>query len=192
MDSKSAALVRRSGFPALPSYQRAACGAKRPAGTVQRDAMAVDWPVSRRACGGRFGHSGRRCDLFLWISRRGRVEDAECGRDVGSAVRWAADSFDWRAGGGSVEPASDLRRHGRVRHSQRSVVGRRSVQVQRRREDVGECWAARNAADQPHRGRSEECGRGLRGSAGSRLRAESRARSLQVNRRRKDVDACAR
>ena len=81
-----------------------------------------------------------------------------------------------------------LRRHRRAEQPADLVVRRRHLQDDRRRQDVHEHRAEGDADDRAHRDRSEEPRDGLRRVAGPPVRAEPRARHLQDDRRRQDLE----
>ena len=86
---------------------------------------------------------------------------------------------------------SGVGRDRRVEQPPEHVVGRRRLQVHRRRQDVDEHGARRLAAHQPHRHRSAQQRRRLRGGHRQPVRTRRRARRLQDDRRRQDVEAGA-
>src|SRR5579871_5438364 len=55
---------------------------------VVRDALPVDWPVSRRACHGGDGRSLAAADVLHGFNRRRRLENHRCGTQLGERVGW--------------------------------------------------------------------------------------------------------
>ena len=95
---------------------------------------------------------------------------------------------DWRRHGVAARSESRLGRHRRVEQPAERVVGRRRLQVDRRRPEVGSHGAAGVAPHQPHRDRSH--GQQHRLGCGHRpaLGARRRTRRLQDDRRRPDLE----
>ena len=85
---------------------------------------------------------------------RRRVEDHEQRDDVRGAVPGPGPDVDRRRDDLAVQPRSRLGRHRRVEQPPEHVVGRRRLQVDRRRQDLHQHGSARVAPHQSHRHRS--------------------------------------
>ena len=84
----------------------------------------------------------------------------------------------------AVQPRLALGRHGRIEQPPEHVVGRRRVEVDRRRQDLPAHGLARLQAHQPHPHRSGERRRRARRGDRTAVRPGRRARRLQDDRRR--------
>ena len=85
-------------------------------------------------------------------------------------------------------PDSGLGRHGRIEQPAEHVVGRRRLQVDRRREDLDEHGAPHLPPRQPHRHRPARHERRVRRGDRQPVGPGRRARRLQDDRRREDVE----
>ena len=109
-----------------------------------------------------------------------------------SDLRQSAGHLDRRHRGGRHRSEHRLGRHGRAHVVTQHVLGRRRLQVDRRGQDLDEHGPEGQPPHRPHRHRPEESEHRLRGGARPSLFAERRARRLQDDRRRQDVDEVAR
>ena len=89
------------------------------------------------------------------------------------------------------QPGPGLGRHRRIEQPPEHVVGRRRLQVHRRRQDLREHGPAHLAPHQPHRHRPARQQRRLRRGHRQPLGPGRRARRLQDDRRRQDLEAGA-
>src|SRR6185295_1134263 len=156
----------------------------------QGPSLAADRSVPRRtgSRSRRVNYATRR--ILLWRDRRRNLEDHGRRRDLGAGFGWTVgDRIRRRDRGFGIRAERDLRRHGRGVHSRKRVSWRWGLQVDRRRQDVEECWPQRDPAhwSDPHP--SEEPGCGLRRGAGSSVRTESGARRIPHDRWRQDLEA---
>ena len=113
-------------------------------------------------------------------SRR-RVEDRQQRHDVRGAVPGPGPDVHRRRRRLAVEPGPGLGRHRRVQQPPEHVVGRRRLQVHRRRQDLHQHGAAHLPPHQPRRHRSPRQQRGLR--RGDRQPVGRRAASAASTRR---------
>ena len=90
-----------------------------------------------------------------------------------------------------LESRRRLHRHGRILHSRQHHARRRRLQVDRRRQDLGErrLHERRRDLEDPHP--PDQPRHRLRGGVRQVLRAERRARRVQDHRRRQDLEAHA-
>ena len=92
----------------------------------------------------------------------------------------------------AVESQHRLRRHRRGEHLAEHLPRRRHLQVHRRRQDLDERRPQGHPPHRPHGDSPEEPRHRLRRGAGAPVLGERRARRLQDDRRRQDVDQVAR
>ena len=122
---------------------------------------------------------------------RRHLEDGEQRHDVRGPVPGSRADLDRRSRHLAEQPGPRVGRHGRVEQPSEHVVGRRRLQISRRRQDVHERRPAHVEAHQPRRHRPARERHRLRGGDRAALRARRRARRLQDDRRRQDVAAGA-
>ena len=167
----------------------AAAGARR---AVRRPALAAD-----RAgvdVGPHRRHRRLRAELQHLVRRhraRRRVEDREQRHHLRGAVPGPGPDVDRRHRRVAEQPRPRLRRHRRVEQPPEHVVGRRRLQVDRRRQDLHEHRPQDLAPHQPHRHRPARQRHGVGRGDRCALRTRRRARHLQDDRRRRDLEADA-
>ena len=110
---------------------------------------------------------------------------------MGADLRSPAGLLDRRRRRRSVEPGHRVGGHGRGERLAQHLLGRRHVQVHRRRQDVDEHGSQGHAPRRPHRDSPEEPRHRLRGGARAPVLRQRRARRLQDDRRREDLDQVA-
>ncbi len=148
---------------------------------------APERPVRRlRGAGERAAHDLRGDRLG------GPVEVGEQRHQLGAHLRRSAGRLDRRHRRGRHRSEHRLGRHGRAHVLAQHLLGRRGLQVGRRGQDVDEHGAQGQPPHRPHRHRPEGPQHRLRGGAGASVFAERRARRVQDDRRRQDLDEVAR
>ena len=131
---------------------------------VRRAALPADWPgidvgTDRRPRGLR----GESVALLRRHGARRRLEDHEQRDDVRGAVPGPGPHVDRRRDDLAVEPRPRLGGHRRVEQPSEHVVGRRRLQVDRRRQDLHQHGSSRVAPHQSHRHRPARQRRRARG-----------------------------
>ena len=145
--------------------------------------------------------SGRITDLAVYESNPaifyvgtahgGALENDQRGHDVRSAVPGPGVDVDRRRHGVAEQSRSRLGRHRRVEQPPEHKLGRRRLQVDRRRQDVHEHGPQDLPLHQPHRHRPAQQRHRPRRGDRQPLRARRRTRHLQDHRRRQDLEADA-
>ncbi len=151
--------------------------------------MAVDRPGRHGRTRGR--HRRRReqsLDLLRGLRNRRHLEDRQQRHHVDANLRRVPGRLHRRHRAGTVEPQHHLRRHGRAQQPSELVVRRRRLQVQRRREEVRVRGTERNAVHREGGRAPQGPQHGLRRCGRPSLRAKPGAWSVQVDRRRQDLD----
>ena len=126
--------------------------------------------------------------IYVGYAVGGVFKSDNNGTTFESGVRDLQQCVDRRHRDRSEEPEHCLRRHRRGEQPADLDVRRRDLQDDRRRQDLHQHRPEGHADDRAHRDRSEESRDGLRRVAGASVRTEPRARRLQDDRRRQDVE----
>ncbi len=116
------------------------------------------------------------------LRRRGQrrpVEDHGQRRELGVSVRRTNHPLPRRRRRGAVGPAGRLGRLRRGQPAQQRVMGRRRLQVRRRRQDVDEHGPQKDAPHRPCRRAPAESGDRLRRRSRTRVGSEQGARPVQ-------------
>ena len=178
------------GTPSL--IGRAQSGGAAPAGPFDGLHWRQIGPASMS--GPHFRHRRLRRQHQYLVRRhraRRRVEDREQRDDVRAAVPGSGSHVDRRHRRVAEQSRPRLRRHRRVEQPPEHVVGRRHLQVDRRRQDLHQ----HRPEDSPSTSTASSSIRATTMSSGSRppvrCSARRRARRLQDDRRRQDVEADA-
>ena len=154
--------------------------------------MAAHRPPQGRTRGRRRGRPGGPDDLLLRRVRRRRVEDGRRGHLLAQRL---GRLLQQRGGGGhrrgGLGPQRGLRGDGRSQHPGERLRGRRRLQVDRRRPDVGPHGAGGDPPHRPHPRAPQGPGHGVRRRAGPRLWTEQGARGLSLPRRGEELGARA-
>ena len=128
-------------------------------------------------------------DLLRRHRARRRVENHQRRHHLRGAVPGAGADLDRRHHGVAEQSGSGVGRHRRVEQPPEHELGRRRLQVGRRRQDVAQHGPENLALHQPHRHRPAQ--QRHRDGRGDRqpVRTRRRARHLQNDRRRQDLEA---
>ena len=116
-----------------------------------------------------------------------RLEDHQQRRAVHAAAPGQGAALDRRRRRPAEQSERRLGRHGRGEQSPDVIVGRGTLQVHGRRQDLHARRPARLEAYRAHRDRSAQSGHRLRRGGRSAVRARRRTRRLQDDGRRQDL-----
>ena len=188
------ALLAAFGAPLLVRTEQAPAPAGAGAATGPFDTLHFR-PMGPASMSGRIvrrrGVRAEPGDLLRRHRARRRVEDDEQRHDVRGAVPGSGADVDRRRHRVAEQSGSRVGRYRRIEQPPEHVVGRRHLQVDRRRQDVHEHGPAHVALHQPHRDRSAQQRHRVRRGDRQPVGARRRARHLQDDRRRQDLEAGA-
>ncbi len=155
---------------------------------VRRVALAPHRPPPRRPSAGGRRRPRRPRDLLLRRGRRRRVAHPERRRHLGATIRHAADRLHRRARPRALRSERHLRGDGRGVDPLGHHLRRRRLQVLGRRRALARTGTRRHAPHREGAGRSHEPRRRAGRGAGTRVRAQQRARRVPLHRRRAYLD----
>ena len=188
-----------SGFAVMPAAQGAAqggqAGAPEPVINQSTDPLLKSFrfrSIGPASMGGRIDDIAvSETDpniIYLGYAVGGVFKSENNGVSFEPVFQTYTHRVDWRHRDPSARSEHRLRRHRRAEQPPDGVVRRRHLQDDRRRQDLHQHRPEGDADDRAHRDRSEESRDGLRRVARTSLRPQSRARRLQDDRRRQDVE----
>ncbi len=164
----------------------------RRSGAAERVSMAQHRPRPRRTFDRRRRRERPAARGIFRRRRRRPLENDGCRQQLGARYRRPDQLvLGGRGRGVGVESRRCVHRHGRVVHPRQHHAGRRRLQVERRRQDMGAHRLQERRCHLEDSHPSHQPGHRLRRGLRPLLRSERRARRVQDHGRRQDLEAHA-